>query len=87
MIEIHRTFMEESFITIIPSAPGILIKGSLALINQSFAQMRASSISGVNELRVSPSILPPQLNADSEDTVLRGIARKSLAIDDNTGNF
>jgi hypothetical protein len=49
--------------------------------SQSLAQTNACSISEVNELLVSPSILPPQLNADSDATVLRGIARKSRAID------
>ena len=32
------------------------------------------------EVRFFPSILPAQLKADSEDTVLTGIAKKSLAI-------
>jgi hypothetical protein len=40
---------------------------------------------GVIELRVSPRIWPPQLNVNSEETVLKGIARKSRAIVDNAG--
>jgi len=55
--------------------------------NQSFPHTRASNISGVRELLASPSILPPRLKADSEDTVLRGIARKSHAIVESTGYF
>jgi len=55
--------------------------------NQSFPHTRASNISGVRELLASPSILPPRLKADSEDTVLRGIARKSRAIVESTGYF
>jgi hypothetical protein len=59
----------------------------LGLYNQSFTQTSASIISEFRELLVSPIILPPQLKADSEATVLSGIARKSWAIDDNIGNF
>ena len=61
--------------------------GFLVLNSQSFVQTRVSSISGVSELLWSPRILPLQLKVDSDDTVLRGIARKSLAIADSTGKF
>ena len=40
------------------------------LISQSFPQTKASSASGLNEVRVPPRTLPPQLKADSDDTVL-----------------
>ena len=71
---------------VIPS-PSEQSSGSLVLYNQSFPQTRASSISGASELLWSPRILPPKLKADSDDTVLRGIARKSRAIAERTGNF
>ena len=58
---------------------------SLNPINQSLVQIRASRVSGESEVLSLPRILPAALNADSEDTVLTGIARKSLAIKDKTG--
>ena len=65
---------------IIPSLFGILI-------SQSFPQTKASRVSGVIEHRESPKVLPLQLNADSDDTVLRGIARQSRAMVESMGYF
>ena len=58
-----------------------------SMYSQSFPHTKASNVSGVSELLASPSNLPPKLKADSEDTVLRGIARKSRAMVDSIGNF
>ena len=60
---------------------------SAVLNSQSLAHTSASSISGISELLRSPRILSPKLKADSDETVLRGIARKSGTIVDNTGNL
>jgi hypothetical protein len=50
-----------------------------------FAHTNASRVSGERDVRLLPSILPAQLKADSEDTVLTGIDKKSLAIKDRIG--
>jgi hypothetical protein len=46
---------------------------------------RHSSVSGVIELRLSARMRPPALKADSEGTMLKGIANKSHAIAKSTG--
>src|SRR6185295_334745 len=66
-----------------PQSESSSLPGSL--YSQSLTQTRASRVSGVIELRLSLRIRPLKLNADSEDTVLNGIARKSRAMVDRTG--
>ena len=61
-----------------PQSESSSLPGSL--YSQSLTQTRASRVSGVIELRLSLRIRPLKLNADSEDTVLNGIARKSRAM-------
>lgn len=79
-IETNAAFLKQEIV--IPS-----VLGSLVVKSQSLAQTNASSISGVSELLWSPRILFPQLEADSDDTMLKGIARKSRAIAASTRYF
>ena len=55
--------------------------------NQSPVVIKASTTSGSKAARVSSITLPPTLNADSDATVVAGIARISRAILLRIGNF
>ena len=55
--------------------------------NQSFIQRRVSTVSEAKEERVLSTILRPQLKADSDATVVTGIAKISRAIFARIGNL
>jgi len=48
-------------------------------MNQSLAQIKASRVSGASDVLFLPRIHPAAQKADSEDTVLTGIARTYVA--------